>query len=111
MKLLSPLRQFSRLAVLLAAPLAVADTASAQTGAPAPPPSTTETTDRPGLLRAGAWYFTNAEVVEQIEYYRRGLSLDGIITHRFTLDEAPEAYRLFKAGQAGKVVFTRPGLT
>jgi 2-desacetyl-2-hydroxyethyl bacteriochlorophyllide A dehydrogenase len=66
---------------------------------------------RKELSMAGAWYFTNAEFFEQVEFYRRGLSLDGIITHRFTLDEAPEAYRLFRAGETGKVVFTREGVT
>jgi threonine dehydrogenase-like Zn-dependent dehydrogenase len=66
---------------------------------------------RKELSMAGAWYFTNAEVVEQIEHYRRGLSLDGIITHRYTLDQATEAYKKFHSGETGKVVFTRPGLT
>ena len=66
---------------------------------------------RKELSMAGAWYFTNAEFFEQVEFYRRGLSLDGIITHRYTLDEAPEAYRMFRAGETGKVVFTREGLT
>ena len=36
---------------------------------------------------------------------RRGLSLDGLITHRFDLADAAEAYRLFSSGQTGKVVF------
>ena len=59
---------------------------------------------------AGAWYFTPAEFFEQVELYRRGLPIDGMITHRYTLDEAPEAYRLFKAGETGKVVFYHAGV-
>jgi len=65
---------------------------------------------RKELSMAGAWYFTNAEFFEQVEFYRRGLSVEGIITHRYALEEAPEAYRLFKAGETGKVVFTHEGV-
>jgi len=64
---------------------------------------------RKELSIAGAWYFTAAEFFEQAELYRRGLSVEGMITHRYTLDEAPEAYRRFKAGETGKVVFYHAG--
>jgi len=60
------------------------------------------------LHMAGAWYFTAAEFYEQLAHYRRGLSPSGLITHRFPLADAPEAYRLFAARQAGKVILTRP---
>jgi threonine dehydrogenase-like Zn-dependent dehydrogenase len=60
---------------------------------------------RKELSIAGAWYFTNAEFYEQVEFYRRGLSVEGIITHRYTLDQAPQAYQKFAAGETGKVVF------
>jgi threonine dehydrogenase-like Zn-dependent dehydrogenase len=65
---------------------------------------------RKELSMAGAWYFTNAEFFEQVDLYRRGLSVEGIITHRFKLEEAPQAYELFHSGKAGKVVFYHEGV-
>jgi propanol-preferring alcohol dehydrogenase len=35
----------------------------------------------------------------------REIRLEQIVTHRFSLDEAPEAFRLFDSGRTGKVVF------
>ena len=63
---------------------------------------------RKELTIFGSWYFTNAEFYEQVEFYRRGLSIDHLITHRYTLDEASEAYRCFRAGETGKAVFHHP---
>jgi threonine dehydrogenase-like Zn-dependent dehydrogenase len=65
---------------------------------------------RKELSMAGAWYFTTAEFFEQVELYRRGLTVEGIITHRYTLKEAPEAYKRFAAGETGKVVFYHEGV-
>ncbi len=65
---------------------------------------------RKELTLVGSWYFTNAEFYEQVEFIRRGLSIDGIITHRYQIKDAPEAYALFKAGQTGKVVFYHEGV-
>jgi threonine dehydrogenase-like Zn-dependent dehydrogenase len=36
--------------------------------------------------------------------YRRGLDLTQLITHRYSLEDAPEAYERFAAGRSGKVV-------
>lgn len=65
---------------------------------------------RKELSIIGSWYFTNAEFYEQVEFYRGGLSIDGMITHRYALDDAPEAYRKFTAGETGKVVFIHEGV-
>jgi threonine dehydrogenase-like Zn-dependent dehydrogenase len=65
---------------------------------------------RKELTIFGAWYFTTAEFYEQVEFYRGGLKIDGIISHRYTLNEAPEAYERFQAGETGKVVFYHPGI-
>jgi threonine dehydrogenase-like Zn-dependent dehydrogenase len=65
---------------------------------------------RKELSIVGSWYFTNAEFFEQVEFYRRGLSIDGMITHRYTLTQAPDAYRCFLAGETGKVVFYHEGV-
>lgn len=60
---------------------------------------------RKELQITASWYFTAADFFEEYELYRRGLSVDGLITHRFDLADAPEAYRLFADGETGKVVF------
>jgi propanol-preferring alcohol dehydrogenase len=33
------------------------------------------------------------------------VSFEGVVTHRFSIDDAPEAYRIFDEGKTGKVVF------
>lgn len=35
----------------------------------------------------------------------QNISFEGIVTHRFSIDDAPEAYRIFDEGKTGKVVF------
>lgn len=35
----------------------------------------------------------------------QNISFEGTVTHRFSIEEAPEAYRLFDEGKTGKVVF------
>jgi threonine dehydrogenase-like Zn-dependent dehydrogenase len=57
------------------------------------------------LRMTGSWYFTVGDFYEELELYRRGLSLTGLVTHRYALPEAAEAYRLFAAGETGKVLF------
>jgi len=36
---------------------------------------------------------------------RQNVSFEGTVTHRFPIEEAPEAYKLFDEGKTGKVVF------
>jgi len=36
---------------------------------------------------------------------RNGLKPKRIVTHRFSVQEAPEAYRVFDEGHTGKVMF------
>ena len=35
----------------------------------------------------------------------QGVSFEGAVTHRFSIDNAPEAYKIFDEGKTGKVVF------
>jgi threonine dehydrogenase-like Zn-dependent dehydrogenase len=62
---------------------------------------------RKELQITASWYFTVPDFWEEYELYRRGLSVAGLITHRFALADAPAAYRLFASGETGKVVFRR----
>lgn len=36
---------------------------------------------------------------------RHGIALDKMVTHRFSINDAPEAFRLFDTGRTGKVIF------
>ena len=62
------------------------------------------------LQMAGSWYFTVGDFYEQLALLPRGLSPSGLITHRYALDDAPEAYRVFAAGESGKVLFVYEGI-
>jgi len=35
----------------------------------------------------------------------QNISFEGIVTHRFSIEDAPEAYRIFDEGKTGKVIF------
>ena len=55
----------------------------------------------------GSWT-TNTNGMAEVANYvvDHKVPLKNIITHRFHLDQAVEAYKLFESGQTGKVVFT-----
>jgi len=54
----------------------------------------------------GAWTFSTWMMKEAADWIvHRNLPIDDLITHRFPLAEAEEAYRIFQEGQTGKVVF------
>ena len=54
----------------------------------------------------GSWTFSKT-VLEELAAWvvERGIPLSDIITHRFTLDKAEEAFTLFNGATTGKVVF------
>lgn len=52
----------------------------------------------------GSWHYHRAEFDPLVQMVRGGLPAEKIITHRFLLEEAPEAYRLFAAGKTGKTL-------
>jgi len=54
----------------------------------------------------GTWYSTPVDHLDLIEIIRRGLSAERIITHRFDIEDAPEAFSKFFAGEAAKVILT-----
>jgi threonine dehydrogenase-like Zn-dependent dehydrogenase len=54
----------------------------------------------------GSWHYHRSEFDPLVEMTRNGLPAAKIITHRFPLEEAPEAYRLFAAGEAGKTLLS-----
>lgn len=55
----------------------------------------------------GSWYFLRHEFYAMAELVRRGMEPARIITHRFPLERAQEAYELMDAAQCGKIVFAQ----
>jgi threonine dehydrogenase-like Zn-dependent dehydrogenase len=54
----------------------------------------------------GTWTFSTWLLEEAARWIAdRNLPIEDLITHRFPLDQAREAYRIFQQGQTGKVVF------
>ncbi|HSV74236.1 MAG TPA: alcohol dehydrogenase catalytic domain-containing protein [Chthonomonadales bacterium] len=63
---------------------------------------------RKEITLSGGTCFPLGEYAEIVRWVERGLGPERIITHRFGLESAAEAYSLFAAGQTGKVILT-PG--
>ena len=58
------------------------------------------------LTVIGAWYFPVWEYPEIARFIvDRQLTVEKLITHRFGLDDAPEAFRLFDQRATEKAVF------
>jgi len=60
---------------------------------------------RKEITLSGSTCFPLGEYDELVRAYQTGLRSAEMITHRFTIDDAPEAYRLFATRQTGKVIF------
>lgn len=58
----------------------------------------------------GSWYFNASEYDEMVEVVRRGAPIDRIVTHRFPLHEAQEAFDTFARGSSGAVLL-QPSFT
>jgi propanol-preferring alcohol dehydrogenase len=50
----------------------------------------------------GSWYYHYSEYPYILDLYHRGLRVDKLITHRFPLKEAQEAFLRFSRGETGK---------
>jgi L-iditol 2-dehydrogenase len=61
---------------------------------------------RKQLKVIGAWYFPLSEFQEISQFIvNRGVPVEKMITHRFSLDQAPEAFRLFDERKTEKAIF------
>ncbi|MDE2852816.1 MAG: zinc-binding dehydrogenase [Chloroflexota bacterium] len=60
--------------------------------------------NRREIWAVGCWYYFMSEVPEMFALWREGLDVARLITHRFPLADAPEAFALFAKGQTGKVL-------
>jgi threonine dehydrogenase-like Zn-dependent dehydrogenase len=61
------------------------------------------------LTAYGVWYFVDADYYGLLDLYRQGLDVSPLVTHRYPLDSAPEAYDRFARGETGKVLFLPDG--
>ncbi|OGG52305.1 MAG: hypothetical protein A3F84_23385 [Candidatus Handelsmanbacteria bacterium RIFCSPLOWO2_12_FULL_64_10] len=59
---------------------------------------------RKEITTVGNWYHEWGEYDEMVAMIRAGFVPERTVTHRFPVSEGPEAFRLFAAGQTGKVV-------
>jgi threonine dehydrogenase-like Zn-dependent dehydrogenase len=64
---------------------------------------------RKELTVIGSWYFTGADYLRILDLYGRGLDVSSLVTHRFALEEADQAFATFASGQSGKVVMLQGG--
>jgi threonine dehydrogenase-like Zn-dependent dehydrogenase len=63
----------------------------------------------PQITLYGSWVTSLGHMAELAERLSRWeLHPEKTVTHRFTLEQAPEAYRVMDAGQCGKVVIVFP---
>lgn len=56
------------------------------------------------LTLIGSWYFALDDYPEMVKLVQSGLPLSRIITHRFPLDRAQQAFHLFISRNSGKVL-------
>ncbi|MBN1671955.1 MAG: alcohol dehydrogenase catalytic domain-containing protein [Kiritimatiellae bacterium] len=57
------------------------------------------------LTIMGSWNFNSREYRQIVRFYRANRDIVNLITHRFPLARAEDAYALFMSGKTGKVVF------
>jgi len=62
---------------------------------------------RKEITAVGSWYYNPSDYCEILDLYRRGLQVDDLVTHRFPLDRADEAFATFASGESGKVLIVR----
>lgn len=73
---------------------------------PALPLSPSEDFIRRDITALGSWYYHFNEYPAMLDLYRQGLPIGSLITHRFPLAQADEAFRRMAAGLTGKVLLT-----
>ena len=59
---------------------------------------------RRDITAFGSWFYHFCEYPAMLALLRQGLPVSSLITHRFSLEEAPEAYRAMAEGRSGKVL-------
>jgi len=61
---------------------------------------------RRDITALGSWYYHFCEFPEMLDLYRKGLAVEKLITRRFPMSDAAEAFRIMAGGKSGKVLLT-----
>jgi len=60
----------------------------------------------PSRTIRGSWIYGLEDYHDMVEFVvGRDIKLEKLVTHRFPIEQAPEAFQLFDSGKTGKVVF------
>jgi threonine dehydrogenase-like Zn-dependent dehydrogenase len=59
---------------------------------------------RKNLLVIGSWYCNSSEFEELLSLVQRGMKIERVVTHKFPLEQAVQAYQAFDSGITGKVI-------
>lgn len=59
---------------------------------------------RRDIALAGSWFYHFCEFDAMVGLFRQGLRVGDLITHRYPLEDAQEAFDMFSAGKTGKVM-------
>jgi propanol-preferring alcohol dehydrogenase len=57
----------------------------------------------------GSRNYNAAEFEGMVALVRRGLPVEQVVTHQFPLEQAEEAFDLFRSGECGKILFVKQG--
>ena len=60
---------------------------------------------RRDITATGSWFYHFNEFPAMLDLFRKGLRVEALITHRFPLEKADEAYQAMARGASGKVLF------
>ena len=52
----------------------------------------------------GAFYYSPKDVAEIVKQYDSGLDISRVVTHKFSISQADEAFHMFMRGETGKVI-------
>jgi len=64
---------------------------------------------RRDITAIGSWFYHFNEYPAMLDLYRKGCPVGSLITHHYSLDQAPEAYQAMAEAKTGKVVFEYGG--
>lgn len=64
---------------------------------------------RRDITAVGAWFYHFCEFPGMLALYHDGLCVQDLISHRFGVEQAEEAYRAATAGETAKALFVYPG--
>ena len=63
---------------------------------------------RRDITATGSWFFHFGEFDEMLSAWRSGVPIRTLISHRFSFEDAAEAYHLFSEGKSAKILLCYP---